>query len=180
MHRWSLMLIAGVAFVGGCTSGAAGALTSMPPPPPVVPRTPVASELRSDGTAPPIVLRADGIAPPIALTGNACVDWPALHARSTVAITGTSDQLRRSMPVFLDDIARFRQSVPAAQRADVEVFADVWSAIGRELQRIDYDLVRLALDPTTRTVVQEVGTPAAVDAMKHLDAWSKTSCPPAR
>ena len=161
-------LCVGIVLFAGCTSR--------------TPTTTSTASATATATSTPgaAATEVERIAPPVVLTGNACVDWPVMHQRSVVALTGTSGQLRRGMPQFLNDIAKFQQSVPAAQRADVEVFANAWVAIGRELQRIDYDLLKLATDPATRAAVQQgMGASPVGEAMTRLDAWSKATCPPA-
>ena len=113
------------------------------------------------------------IAPPIALSGDACQDWPAVHQRAIVIFSGTQSQLQRGFPQFIDDLTKFQQTVPEAQRADVDQFVNAWKSVRQALDAIDYDLVKSATDPPTVAAFAKTGDAAMVQIMDRLDAWSQ-------
>src|SRR5262245_59499844 len=91
-----LLFIAAMSLVGCITKSTGGGTSPTTTPA-------VAGTGASGATGTPF---PDQIAPPVALTGNSCVDWPLVHERSVVAITGNSGQVRRLVPQFINDISK--------------------------------------------------------------------------
>jgi len=163
-RRTSILLAALLASLAIACGGSKPAPTPTPSATPSVSATPSSTAAAATPTP--------AIAPPIALTGDACQDWPAVHQRSVVIITGVQSQLQRGVPQFIDDITKYQKTVPEPQRADVAQFVTAWTGVRQALDGINYDLLKFG-DAPVRAAMAKTGDASMAAGLTRLDTWAQ-------
>ncbi len=113
-----------------------------------------------------------------------CGEWVKASADAAKATSGGIGANPNDLKATVEQTNAFFKTAadraPSEIRADMQVFAQVWTTLASALQKANYDFTKLATDPDAQKTLQSLSDARLMQASKNIEAWAQKHCTPGR